>query len=866
MQGETAATTAANHGHHRCSKCNWPYANPHPSAKQRRHHKKVCGKVQGYVATSTDEDDKPSNGDGTIDNNDADGTASTHLDGSDEKQQQPDESKNQIPIQIKDEEKSNVKGKMEKWLSAKSQGDEFSDATTDFAADPLSRTNSIIQQANDPSNDSNSESPGASEKVEDQMENGRKEDLASSSDMPLLVDSSANKSGNLYSENTPNDENITEVKQVSEINEDDLVKTLSSSIDSSAGKISGEESEIDSKSEKMNGLTGQEISPDIVDACKVAVTDDEAKEAIIESKVSQADNGVEGFETSSSAIDSSADKISGEDSEIDSKLDGLMEQEISPDIVDALKVLVTDDEVKEAMMDSKVSQAEISPSHTEVFITREVNEDLSVHPENARVDIEKLSEVNVEDSDDHELLKPELGVVADCSQVIENDNEEVHLSSSKSGPNADSIVPEEQVHGDNLQQEEATSKMVVQEVIVEGQADIPVAMDSVDNGVESLPDNTNDVSALSQTEKDEIDAVLGVQELHCGQEDQSSNIVPEAHSVAAAGADRIPSPSDAVNIIAVCEDEAKVDYPNVSVTSHGVATEGSFTNSTEKSPVIAVCPTEPVENLIHEERNLNDSGGSEVIHSCAENSEVKELLVASVNGKVEDTIIENSAREPSDVHSQSLLVEEGNSLLKQQQSDSLVVQPPDCSTDTISQTDSVEANWGSVSDGTSLSLKDASDVQGTNTPVSMEAAQGTDSQNRSIDRFEPPSVTSVAKSSDEGDLKSASEIQTLTKGEKKEDGSAKLSSDSGKAHSTSLRSLLGSIIESKKVKTKQNEDDHLPKTVNSTTATERAMKTNQQKEWDSPARFPVTMHREKRKAKQWVPFMCCSSAVNLKTQ
>ncbi|KAI3996710.1 hypothetical protein MKX01_041010 [Papaver californicum] len=873
MQGETA-TTAAGGGHHRCSKCNWPYANPHPSAKQRRHHKKVCGKVQGYIIVS-DEDDKPIIADSTTttdDNNNIDAT-STHLNGSDEQQQQhqPDQNQNLIQINVH-EEKSNGKGKMDKWLSTKSEEDVFSDAITDFAADPLSRTNSIIQQANDPSNDSHSQSPRAFEKVGDQMESGRKEDLASSSDMPSLVDSGANKFGNVCSENTQSGENITEVKQVSEMNEDDVVETLSSSIDSSAVEISGEKSEIDSKLEKMNGLMGQEISPDIVDARKVSVADDEAKEAIMDSKVSQADNGL-GFETLSSAIESSAGKMSEEESEIDSKLEkmhGLMEQEISPDIADARKVLVTDDEAKEAMMDSKVSLAETSPSHTEVCITGEVNEGLSVHPENAHVDVEKLSEVTAEDSEDHELLKPELGLVSDCSKVIVdtelhyNNNEEVHLSSSKSDPNADSIVPEEQVHGDNLQQEDATSQMVVQEVIVESRADISVAMDTVDNGIESFPNTTKHVLTLSQTEKDEIDAALGVQELHCGQQDRSSNIVPEAHSVVAAGADTLPSPSDAVNLImpddvvcddAVCEDEAKV------------AREENFINPTEKSPAVAVCHSGSVENLIHGERNLDYSGGSGVIDSCAENSNVKELMVASVNGKVEDTNIGNSAGEPSDVHSQSLTVEDGNSILIQQ-SDSLVVGPPDCSINTISQTDSVEANWGSVSDGTSLSLKDVSDVQGTNTPVSMEAAEGTDSQNISTDRFEPPSITSLVKSRDEGILKFASDgiLTQTTQGEKNEDSSAKLSLDSGKTHSTSLRSLLGSIIESKKVKTKQNDDGHLPKTVNSTTATESTMKTNQQKEWDSPARFPVTMHREKRKPKQWVPFMCCSSAVNLRTE
>ncbi|KAI3997745.1 hypothetical protein MKX01_007632 [Papaver californicum] len=876
MQGETA--TSQGGGHHKCSKCNWPYANPHPSAKQRRHHKKVCGKVQGYIIIS-DEDDKPLNAHSTTtttaDNN-IDGT-STHFNGSDEKQQQHQPDQNQSLIQIKvDVGKSNGKCKMDKWLSTKSEEDVFSDAITDFAADPLSRTNSIIQQANDPSNDSHSQSPQAFEKVEDQMENGRKEDLASSSDMPSLVDSGANKFGNVYSEKSQSGENITEVKQVSEMNEDDLVETLPSSIDSSAVEISAEKSEIASKLEKMNGLMVQEISSDIVDAHKVSVTDDEAKEAIMDSKVSQADNGLKGFETLSSAIDSSAGRISGEESEIDSKLEkmhGLMEQEISPDIADARKVLVTDDESKEAMMDSKVSQAETFPSYTEVCITRDVHKGLSVHPENAHVDAEKLSEVTVEDSEDHELLKPELGPVPDCCKVVvdtelhHNNTEEVHLSSSKSDPNADSIVPEEQVHGDNHQQE-----MVVLEVIVEGRADISVAMDTVDNGIKSLPNTTKDVLTLSQTEKDEIDAALGVQEIHCGQQHQSSNIEPEAHSVVAVGADTIPSPSDAVNLImpddAVCEDEAKVDYPNVSVTSHGVAREENFINPTEKSPLVAVCPSESLANLIHEERNLDYNGGSGVIHSCAENSEVKELMVASVNGKVEDNNIGNSAGEPSDVHSQSLSVEEGNRIPIQQSDDSLVVGPPDCSIDTISQTDGLEANWGSISDGTSLSLKDVSDVQGTNTPVSMEAAQGTDSQNISTDRFEPPSITSLVKSRDEGDLKSAStEIQTqTTQGDKKEDSSAKLSLDSGKTHSTSLRSLLGSIIESKKVKTKQNYDGQLPKTVNSTTATESTVKTNQQKEWDSPARFPVTMHREKRKVKQWVPFMCCSSAVNLKTQ
>ncbi|XP_058093430.1 uncharacterized protein LOC131239647 isoform X2 [Magnolia sinica] len=44
-----------NHGVHVCHKCGWAFPNPHPSAKQRRAHKKVCGKVEGFKLTGSEE-------------------------------------------------------------------------------------------------------------------------------------------------------------------------------------------------------------------------------------------------------------------------------------------------------------------------------------------------------------------------------------------------------------------------------------------------------------------------------------------------------------------------------------------------------------------------------------------------------------------------------------------------------------------------------------------------------------------------------------------------------------------------------------------------------------------------------------------
>ncbi|KAL6009499.1 hypothetical protein ACLOJK_022728 [Asimina triloba] len=44
-----------NHGGHVCHKCGWTFPNPHPSAKLRRAHKKVCGKIEGFKLAKSDD-------------------------------------------------------------------------------------------------------------------------------------------------------------------------------------------------------------------------------------------------------------------------------------------------------------------------------------------------------------------------------------------------------------------------------------------------------------------------------------------------------------------------------------------------------------------------------------------------------------------------------------------------------------------------------------------------------------------------------------------------------------------------------------------------------------------------------------------
>lgn len=48
-------SSGQGHGHdhegvvHLCHRCGWPFPNPHPSAKHRRSHKKICGTIHGYT-------------------------------------------------------------------------------------------------------------------------------------------------------------------------------------------------------------------------------------------------------------------------------------------------------------------------------------------------------------------------------------------------------------------------------------------------------------------------------------------------------------------------------------------------------------------------------------------------------------------------------------------------------------------------------------------------------------------------------------------------------------------------------------------------------------------------------------------------
>ncbi|KAL0382872.1 UNVERIFIED_CONTAM: hypothetical protein Scaly_0574500 [Sesamum calycinum] len=107
------------HGMHLCHRCGWPFPNPHPSAKHRRAHRKVCGKIEGYKIIHSEEHDD-------------------HLAVSDDEHASDDDEHTPVhqPVKKNAEEFGSSSGAGEK--SNRSEDDVFSDAVTEFSDSGIS--------------------------------------------------------------------------------------------------------------------------------------------------------------------------------------------------------------------------------------------------------------------------------------------------------------------------------------------------------------------------------------------------------------------------------------------------------------------------------------------------------------------------------------------------------------------------------------------------------------------------------------------------------------------------------------------------------------------------------------------------------
>lgn len=118
-QDHKITATSATAGHegqevHLCHRCGWPFPNPHPSAKHRRAHKRVCGAVEGYKIIHSEH----------------------HLAVSDD-DNASDDDEHQTPSPNIVKKNAGSSGR-EGEKSAKSEDDVFSDAVTDFSDSGIS--------------------------------------------------------------------------------------------------------------------------------------------------------------------------------------------------------------------------------------------------------------------------------------------------------------------------------------------------------------------------------------------------------------------------------------------------------------------------------------------------------------------------------------------------------------------------------------------------------------------------------------------------------------------------------------------------------------------------------------------------------
>ncbi|KAL2647541.1 hypothetical protein AAZV13_05G124300 [Glycine max] len=115
-QRRTHTAGHESHGVHLCHKCGWPFPNPHPSAKHRRAHKKICGTIEGYKRSASE--------------------GQPHLNGSDDEHVSDDDHKTPglvvsgpKSLETGNNEKGN-EGNGEKLI--RSEDEVFSDAVADF--------------------------------------------------------------------------------------------------------------------------------------------------------------------------------------------------------------------------------------------------------------------------------------------------------------------------------------------------------------------------------------------------------------------------------------------------------------------------------------------------------------------------------------------------------------------------------------------------------------------------------------------------------------------------------------------------------------------------------------------------------------
>ncbi|XP_019103933.2 uncharacterized protein LOC104889764 isoform X2 [Beta vulgaris subsp. vulgaris] len=915
-------------GVHVCHKCGWPFPNPHPSARHRRAHKKVCGNVEGYKLDN-DAQDK------------------THLmDDSDGEHVSDDEHKTLsgkvVERTISRKSSSGVGSRSSR--SARSEDEVFTDAVTDFTDGPgpgepseggMQRFYSM-QNVNDSDfddikhtaeNGDNLSTPSLTlkdsqthfetvqnlEGENDRVEAGSlsQDHISSCITGPTLVSASVT----VENEDADESKDFVQSKEILEIrtSENEITGKASEDISYlraneenlgpvSTGKIAkftglettGSENNIEFSQnscslehpveavDPLNGSTSK--SSDLMEDCdsKTGANDDVLVLAVPDASalplhknpeivVEDLDNNREiinthkapGSVSETEGIAHTAEICSGDSKKFRAEDDVLTDVDA---IENKLKQEVGTQSIVEQNIgepgqipDVEASVGDISKIRSEVvtdFKTENTKDASCAEEQKPIVSLENVS--------------PE-GATANAAENVDFIWNGAHNKSNSVQSNTEHLILQETDEREESGKELSGSSLLAECAVNNSQ----------DSNVTGIGRNTE----VIQTQLEEIKSRSG------GEENEAINaeIAPGCGLGAAGSHDVIHEPLEPERISNHGKSINMAD-PGELMVDHSLPMMESTGGSPGRE---AQCIGEDGPGGILKFDDVPVSTSKIIPSDSLEMGEDAQCSLQS-SAAVDDSCTKRLAEEASGVA-------EGGRIIKQH----VAVSALDVIPDSSSQTDSLEGNWGSVSDAVMSALSDTPPAAGT--PASNHSQASAAEENASL---EPKPVMEVQHSVSKTPVEShaginkmegISEIQTFEEqqqknstlqtsasssvahvGKKNEEIIAKVTNWSTEKHHIPLKTLLGeatarsreeSPIHHSHSSTSVPPKEEIPVANNGLSKTENVIlstnnppeessKEDAEKEWNSPARYPVNIKTEKRRAKgrgYWVPFLCCSS-------
>ncbi|KAM3357111.1 putative protein isoform X1 [Capsicum galapagoense] len=945
-----------NHGPHLCHKCGWPFPNPHPSARHRRAHKKVCGKIEGYkrgeseAAVSDDEH---------------------HSDG-DQQTPSPNDKKTSV---------KEVGGIGDK--SYRSEDETFSDAVTEFSdcginlvmeerPEGVKSLNTNVQKIDD---DVKANAIGGISNDPESLESATNQPVADKSlgtklDRPvdLQLDASPTKSEIPGDASLQDDMSATasiEAKQVQmssgqpndfkgieDINAGGgLVDTVEASVEVSQSVVSetdGKTSNNESYESKPQEEEGKSSDPLILSSDLLGAN---RKFSVVESKLREEE------EQAIDSVPNEADLLHKERENPKSADMKLNFSEAEVKSLDGVDVDKEHEQVDKVEQEKQRIPAELPPyapiletnavSSNEIGGGSRIELSDSSKAEEGREDVHVVSLAKdlpaldnpelLKDYKDYDKFKSSFPLDLGSSEEICSAKDDAVAASEATQSFADtgradgslsSVALD--VSGDQVSEEKVA-------VSAEGKTDsselddLQEPDDSSKNSLTSgTPADHSDINTVISSNQEEAMQATKVDDPVIGRTEETSSTMVEENK-GGHPENELLANDETTLIHASCLSEA-----NQTMVTLGASDRDEHEKVRTENPIVAggeteeklsgiaegdktVCPVvghsdraivtdatahESKEVKLHEVSEFstisNDAKALESASATVLDSKVtRDCDVKEPTGLLVDTdlnirVIDNShagdgLKSATGVISSASQNEGDDKLIKQSDTVSAVDTPMTSS----SRADSLDANWGSISVLSTQS--ESTGLEKSEHDLQKPTSGAEECHPDKSDEYEPPSFMTLVESGESANKNAtASEIETQlntqqpktealkagwfpsitnvvneSQGRKKnEEIIAKVTNwSTGKQQHTPLKSLLGEA-RSPNVKhvppsvNKKDEPATKTKTVNSILSSDAptAASKEAEKEWNSPARYPVDIKKEKRKTKPyWVPFVCCSS-------